>query len=451
MHTNPTIETYDKYAQLYDEEVIDFWNNFPKTFIDKFVTSLPGKRVLNLGSGSGRDALLLREHGLEVVCLDASKSMIEMTTKLGFESHLATFSELSKLDFPADSFDGVWAYTSLIHIPKEEAEEVIKQAQTLLKPKGAFVFGAIQGDTAGMVERETMPGTTRYFKNYNNDELRQFIEPLGFNFLDKVDYKPSGSKTYLSQLYTKAYNYTHGFEKLLSHTNEKEVLDSKIGEFIDKYSVHSLLDIGAGDGSFAKLLASRVVSYTAIEPKAKFAAQLREAGLNVIEQDFPASDIPNREAGYDLVLMSHVISHSLGNHTKLIPSAWELVRPGGHLLIITHGNDEQSDWERLLKHIGFGESEKLPILFTDIITFLEQYSSPETQKVPTAVETDNIDDLVEVLAFVAAGNSASKAESFMAKSDTLKLYLENNYRQGDVYSFPFQHFFVCVEKPEHNS
>jgi 2-polyprenyl-3-methyl-5-hydroxy-6-metoxy-1,4-benzoquinol methylase len=377
--------------------------------------------------------------------------MIEMTTKLGFESHLATFSELSELNFPTDSFDGIWAYTSLIHIPKEEAEKVIKKTQTLLKPKGAFVFGAIQGDTAGMVERKTMPGTTRYFKNYNNDELRQFIEPLGFNFLDEVDYKPSGSKTYLSQLYTKSYNYTHGFEKLLSHTNEKQVLDSKIGEFIDRYKVHSLFDIGAGDGSFAKLLASRVTAYTAIEPKAKFAAQLREAGFNVIEQEFPTSEITNKEGGYDLVLMSHVISHSLGNHAALISPAWDLVRPGGHLLLITHGNDEQSDWERLLKHIGFGVDEKLPILFADIIAFLEQYGSLETQKVPTAVETDNIDDLVEVLTFVAAGNSTSKAESFMTKSDALKRYLEDNYRQDKGYSFPFQHFFICVEKPEHNS
>src|SRR4051812_38097372 len=118
MQTNPTIDTYDKYAHVYDEEVVEFWDNFPQVFIDKFVSLLPGKRILNLGSGSGRDAVLLRNHGLEVVCLDASKAMVDITTKLGFESHLATFSEL---DLPTGSFDGVWAYTSLIHIPKDGA------------------------------------------------------------------------------------------------------------------------------------------------------------------------------------------------------------------------------------------------------------------------------------------------------------------------------------------
>lgn len=200
MRHNPTIGAYDAYAQTYDEGVIEFWDNFPQGFLDTFVSLLPGRRVLDLGSGSGRDAILLRDRGLEVVCLDASKTMIEMTTRLGFESHLLTFSEL---DFPKGSFDGVWAYTSLIHIPVDEARDVIKNVHTLLAGDGCFAMGAIEGDTAGMVERKTMPGVTRYFKNYSRDELKQLIEPLGFALTYEQDYQPHTS-VYLNQLYTLA-------------------------------------------------------------------------------------------------------------------------------------------------------------------------------------------------------------------------------------------------------
>ncbi len=197
MHTEPTIETYNKYAEIYDQEVVEFWDNFPKEFIQRFVSLLPGKRVLNLGSGSGRDALLLREAGLDVVCLDASERMVQITTALGFESHLATFS---KLNFPAASFDGAWAYTSLIHIPKEGAEAAITRVRSLLKPNGTFAIGAIQGDSAGMVERKTMPGALRYFKNYSSGELKQLIGPLGFQFVYQQDYQPHNS-IYINQLY----------------------------------------------------------------------------------------------------------------------------------------------------------------------------------------------------------------------------------------------------------
>lgn len=32
-----TIKTYNRRAQEYDEETIDFWDRFPRTIIDEFV------------------------------------------------------------------------------------------------------------------------------------------------------------------------------------------------------------------------------------------------------------------------------------------------------------------------------------------------------------------------------------------------------------------------------
>jgi len=42
--------------------------------------------------------LLLKSLGLEITCVDASKSMVEITKKLGFDTHLADFSEISFAD-----------------------------------------------------------------------------------------------------------------------------------------------------------------------------------------------------------------------------------------------------------------------------------------------------------------------------------------------------------------
>ena len=197
MDDNPTISAYNRYAQLYDDEVVGFWNNFPENFIDAFTSEMPGNRVLDLGSGSGRDAVLLRNRGLEVVYLDASNEMINITTKLRFESHLADFSDMR---FPDASFDDVWAYTSLIHIQKEKPREVIEKIRKLLKTKGIFAIGVMEGDSAGMVQRKTMPGAARYFKNYSRKELRELVEPLGFQFLQEDRYQPHNS-VYLNQQY----------------------------------------------------------------------------------------------------------------------------------------------------------------------------------------------------------------------------------------------------------
>jgi SAM-dependent methyltransferase len=197
MTDNPTLETYNQYAQIYDDEVVAFWENFPKDFVEAFVTGLSPKRVLDVGSGSGRDALLLRDQGCDVVCQDGSESMVRLTNELGFESYLADFTEV---DFPAHTFGGVWAYTSLIHIPKAEAAEVIRKLRTYIVPGGVFAIGVIEGESAGMVERSSMPDAARYFKNYSSSELRAMVEPLGFTLVREGRYKPGG-KTYIHHLY----------------------------------------------------------------------------------------------------------------------------------------------------------------------------------------------------------------------------------------------------------
>lgn len=38
-----TIDTYNQMASEYDEETIDFWKQFPRTFLDTFI-KLSGKK-----------------------------------------------------------------------------------------------------------------------------------------------------------------------------------------------------------------------------------------------------------------------------------------------------------------------------------------------------------------------------------------------------------------------
>jgi ubiquinone/menaquinone biosynthesis C-methylase UbiE len=109
-----TIDTYNRLAKEYDDETIDFWNQFPRTFLDKFV-ELSGMRIVDIGSGPGRDGLLLQQAGKEVVCTDASEAMVKLSTERGLKSVLAGFDNLP---FEDQLFDGVWSYTSLLHIPK---------------------------------------------------------------------------------------------------------------------------------------------------------------------------------------------------------------------------------------------------------------------------------------------------------------------------------------------
>jgi ubiquinone/menaquinone biosynthesis C-methylase UbiE len=126
-----TIDAYNRTALEYDAETTDFWNLFPRTIIEKFANMVHG-RVLDVGSGPGRDGLILREKGLDVVCLDASEAMIVLSTSHGLKSVLGDFCALS---FPDAEFDGVWAYTAFLHIPKTEIGIALSETFRVLKKR----------------------------------------------------------------------------------------------------------------------------------------------------------------------------------------------------------------------------------------------------------------------------------------------------------------------------
>ena len=187
-----TIKTYNKLAKEYDEKTADFWENFPRTFFDKFAELTRGK-VLDVGSGPGRDGLLLKEKGLEVICLDASQTMVKACQEKGLEAVEADFA---KVPFGDKTFGGVWAYTSLLHVPKVEVIKGVREISRVLKDGGIFGLGMIEGDGEGYRETSGV-GEPRWFSFYGRQELEELLKVNGFRVLYFEEFKPR-SKNYLN-------------------------------------------------------------------------------------------------------------------------------------------------------------------------------------------------------------------------------------------------------------
>lgn len=192
-----TIDTYNRMAKEYDDETTDFWERFPRTFLDKFV-ELSGEKVLDVGSGPGRDGLLLQQAGKEVVCVDASEAMVKLSSERGLESVLAEFD---KLPFEAGEFSGVWSYTALLHTPKEAVATPIREIHRVLKPDGIFALGLIEGEGEGYKEGSEVE-LARWFSYYQKEEVVDLCREQGFEFVCFDTYKP-GSRNYLNFIFRK--------------------------------------------------------------------------------------------------------------------------------------------------------------------------------------------------------------------------------------------------------
>lgn len=189
-----TIDAYNKMAKEYDEETTDFWERFPVSFIDKFISLVEGK-VLDVGSGPGRDGLLLKEKGLDVTCIDASSEMVRISTLKGLDSMVGDFLDLP---FENSSFDAVWAYTSLLHVPKASIGKALSEIRRVLKSQGVFGLGLIEGEQEAYKESSGM-NMPRLFCFYTKEEIERLLKEQGFDIVHFETFKP-GSKNYLNYI-----------------------------------------------------------------------------------------------------------------------------------------------------------------------------------------------------------------------------------------------------------
>lgn len=175
-----TIATYDAHP----EEFGDFHGPLGQwqAEMDGFCARLPGKRVLDLGCGSGRDAHHLAERGLDYLGIDASAGMVRVARERepGLRFEVRGFEELGA--FADGSFDGVWSFATLLHAPRAQIVGILWEIHRILVPGGAL-FVSIkerQDVREGLRVQDKFGGIERYFAYYTEAEFSVILRAAGF-------------------------------------------------------------------------------------------------------------------------------------------------------------------------------------------------------------------------------------------------------------------------------
>lgn len=168
-----SIDYYNRYAAAYYEQTVDLDMS---EVMQPFVEMLPeDAEVLDLGCGSGRDTLALKEFGFYVTAMDGSPELCKLAEiYLDQEVLNLTFEEM---DFE-DVFDGIWACASLVHVEPKAMPGILKKIFTALKAEGVLYFSVYEGDRDGIYGG-------RYFKDYTKQEIRELLAP--FSNVEIVD------------------------------------------------------------------------------------------------------------------------------------------------------------------------------------------------------------------------------------------------------------------------
>ena len=189
-----TLKVYDQFPDYFNEKFDEYLNKYIKNELDSIMLNFPANvKILDVGSGPGNHAAYLNQRGFDVLCLDISEKFLEMCKERGLKTIRMDFENLT---FPEESFDVVWAYTSLLHIPKTNLPAVLNRIDKILNKDGFFVISMKEGNGEGFVEFED---GKRWFSLYQQTEIESLLKDR-FSIAGKWKVSTTRGKVFLDYL-----------------------------------------------------------------------------------------------------------------------------------------------------------------------------------------------------------------------------------------------------------
>ncbi len=163
----------DLTLKYYNENADKFINNtlevdFHSTQ-DHFLELLPaGAFILDFGCGSGRDSKYFLDRGCRVEATDGSEELCRLASDYaGIPVKQMLFQELEEVAV----YEGIWACSSILHLPRQELKDVLFRMCRALKEGGiiytSFKYGSFEGMRNG-----------RYFTDFTRESFAEFIKDL---------------------------------------------------------------------------------------------------------------------------------------------------------------------------------------------------------------------------------------------------------------------------------
>lgn len=163
---NQTLKYYENNAVAFAKDTVNA--NFQETQ-DHFLQKLPcGGRILDFGCGSGRDAKYFLGQGFAVDAIDGSEKLCRIASAfIGIPVRKMLFQELCEKDL----YDGIWACSSVLHLPRTDLREVLEKMRNALKEGGVIYTSFKYGDFEGM-------RNGRYFTDFTEDTFEDFVKEV---------------------------------------------------------------------------------------------------------------------------------------------------------------------------------------------------------------------------------------------------------------------------------
>lgn len=181
------------YDTIADEYALEFGQLYEDPeVVEEFLSKLkPNSKILDLGGGTGKLTDLFIKNGHQAICYDFSKEMMRKAKEY-YPNIPYILDDMLNMEthFERDTFDGIIAFYSLFHIPREDLNNVFVSINNLLKEDGIFCFVVQLGDGEQFIDEPYLKDEGKgilYFNFFTKNSIDQILINNNFEKLYELE------------------------------------------------------------------------------------------------------------------------------------------------------------------------------------------------------------------------------------------------------------------------
>jgi SAM-dependent methyltransferase len=189
---NEVETSYDSVADEYTRRIFEELAHkpFDRQLLDRFVARVRAVGpACDMGCGPGHVARYLHEQGIQVMGIDLSPAMVSCARRLNPEIEFKQ-GDMRSLDIENGAWGGIAAFYSLIHIPKHEVVNVLRELKRVLRPGGGLLLAFHVGDDVVHLDEWWGQEVSVDFIFFRPEEMSGFLTSAGFEVGEILEREP---------------------------------------------------------------------------------------------------------------------------------------------------------------------------------------------------------------------------------------------------------------------